>query len=41
MGVKSSEMGLKRRKQLRAIKKSYADRDNEQEKDPAYASGLH
>ena len=39
--LKASEIGKKRRKKLRSIKKGYTDKEKEQERGPSYISGGH
>lgn len=41
IGKKSTEKGKQRRKKLRAIRKGFEDKNKEQEKKPAYASGAY
>ena len=41
MTKKASKKGKQRRKTLLAVKKGYIDKENDQEKTPAYAAGLH
>ena len=41
VGRKCSDKGKKSRKKLRAIRKGFKDKEKEQEKEPAYASGAY